>query len=123
MASLGPSFPVSFGIVCDVFITRIVVCNKVKVVFALAPSNFGFLLLPIYFLLFAESSRTCLTILLAKCFLVLLWPVSSSVCLDTHIYPSGGFLFSSAKRVTPVHGSDSDSDLSPIFHLSSMVAS
>ena len=46
MASLGPSFPVSFGIVSGVFITRIIVCNKVKVVFALAASNLFFFFCP-----------------------------------------------------------------------------
>ena len=65
--------------------------------------------------MFDHSSGQMFPGLVVACFLVSL--------PQTHIYPSGGFLLSSAKRVTPIHGSDSDSDLSPIFQLSSMDAS
>ena len=39
---------------------------------------------------------------------VLLWPVSSWICLWTRIYASGGFPLSSWNRVPPIHGWDID---------------
>ena len=110
---------------------RIIVKNRENASLFSRRAQFGFFFSPFLSGFYAVNFMMYFTVPLAWCFLVLLCVVSSSVCLEPsyvntnihiHMYPSGGFLSSSASCVTPNQGSDSD--LSPsMFQSSSMVAS
>ena len=89
------------------FIIR-VVRNRANASLFFRSVQFLFFFPPAQLWLLAESFLTCFTILPAK-YVMFLWCFVSLTNLPwINIYPSGAFLLSSANRVTPIQGSDTD---------------
>ena len=100
---------------------KIIVRNKANASLFSRSVQFWVFLQYTYSWFYAVNLLTRWTILLTKCFLVLLWPVSLLIYLETTYILVVDFCRAS-KIVSPIHGSDSD--LSPsMFQFSSMVAS